>query len=389
VAENTQLNLFEDSVERWKPIRDDFNFCRLALFVSSDKRGDRFKDIEQRYQVDVNGKTFEATWEVRHDAKLGLPGTFDRDVWLGLMEIVQELTEAGRKPVPEVIEIASMREFLRKIGKNDGGKFAAKVKESIRRLTRTTCFTEKSFNCPTSGGYLQLVEPIHLIEKCAFKGEVGDDGTPHVSTWIKLGDYVRRNLQSGYIALLDVSYIRSLSGEFSKQLIPFLSYRFWLACQRGRDYVTVDWEELAVYLAANGWDNVSRAKQRLEQPIEELKKRKYIADSSGWHGDKLCFVVGEKFIDELQDRLNAKEYFKAWISGRSQAKQLRLLSSANAVEVRRPNQEDERQAVLTRQAIKVGLLHQQPDTALLHRHGWAIEDVVSLSKKLTERHSIS
>lgn len=370
--------------ERWKPVRDDFNFCRLALFVSSDKKADRFRDIEQRYSVDVNGNSFDAVWEVRHDAKLGLPGTFDRDVWLGIMEIVQEQTESGRKPVPEIIELGSMRDFLRRIGKNEGGKFSAKLKESIKRLTRTTCFTERSYNCPTSGGYLELVKPLHLIEECAFRGEKTASGDVAHTTWIKLGEYVRKNLESGYIALLDVHFIRGLGGEFSKQLVPFLSYRFWLASQRGRDFVSVSWEELAIYLAASGWDSLTRAKQRLDQPIRELIDRKYIAENSQWHGEKLVFWMGDKFIDELQDRLQAREHYKAWLSGKQSTKQLTLLPTA--VEVRKQiSADDEKQAALMRQAIRVGVLHQQPDTALLSKHGWCIEDVLSLARTLTRK----
>lgn len=277
-----------------------------------------------------------------------------------------------------------MREFLRRLGKSDGGKFTSKVKESIKRLTRTTCFTEKSYNCPSSGGYLQLLKPIHLIEECAFKGEKsGQHGDVVQSTWIRLGEYVRRNLESSYIALLDVQFIRQLKGEFSKQLIPFLSYRFWLASQRGRDYVVVDWEELSVYLAASGWGNLTRAKQRLEQPLNELTERGYIAESTRWNDGKLIITIGEKFIEELQDRLQAKDVYAAWVST-NRTKQLKLIPGSSAVEVRKKNfsSEEIRQNVLTRQAIKVGLLHQQPDTALLSQHGWCIEDVFSLVKTL-------
>jgi len=80
--ETTQLRLVQP--DRWQPVRDDFNFCRLAFFVAGDKVALRFRDIEQKYIVETNGQKFEALWEVRHDSKLGLPGGFDRDVWLGI-----------------------------------------------------------------------------------------------------------------------------------------------------------------------------------------------------------------------------------------------------------------------------------------------------------------
>jgi hypothetical protein len=166
-SQSKQLTLFDAvPLEDWRPVRDDFNFCRLALFVSSDKKADRFRNIRQTFDVKQGGKTFQVVWEVRHDAELGLPSTFDRDVWLGLMDLIQEATDGGRKPIPDIIEIPSLTQFLKRIGKkSDGGKWTLRVKESIKRLCLTTCVTEKAFNCPSDGGYLSLscFRPLHLI----------------------------------------------------------------------------------------------------------------------------------------------------------------------------------------------------------------------------------
>ncbi len=382
---SAQLRLFDEPLEKWQPVRDDFNFCRLALFVAGDKRTDRFRDLEQKYTVELNGQIFQAIWEVRHDSKLGLPGPFDRDVWFGIMEIINEQTDGGKKPIPDSIAIGSSREFLKRIGKKSGGgNWMLKLKESIQRLTVTTCLTRKAFNCPTDGGYLHLLTPIHLIEECAFKGEPDGAGGVNESTWIRLGSYVRKNLDSGYIALLDVRYIRDLSGEITKLLIPFLSYRFWLAVQRGRDSVSVHWQELANYLAAIGWDNLIRAKQRLKQPVAELIEHKYIDSSSTWSGDYFVFRVGDKFLDELRNRLNAKEQYKNWVQGKQAVKQLQLLPKIpNSNSAPRPSTDaDEKEIVLTRQAIRLALLNQAPDFALLGKHGWTKEDVESLATEL-------
>lgn len=371
--------------DKWKPVRDDFNFCRLALFVSSDKKADRFRDIEQHYSVDLHGKQFTAIWEVRHDPKLGLPGSFDRDVWLGIMELVSELSEGQRKPIPQRIEIKSHRDFLRRIGKPHSGNYQKLLKESIRRLTVTMCLTDRSFNCPSSGGYLQLVKPIHLIDGCAFKGDVDTKGNVIESTWIELGEYVRRNLENGYIALLDVAYIRSLKGEIAKQLYPLLSYRFWLASQRGRDFTVLEWRELSEYLGSN-WPNAVRARQRLKDALQELIAREYIDSTSEWQGDQLVFRIGNKFIDEMRTRLNAREAFNAWSQAKGTAKQLSILpaQSSRPWNVSRDNQspEDEREIILIRQATRLALFQQSPDATVLEKHGWCVDDVISLAKTL-------
>ncbi len=385
-AELKQLTIFaaartNSEEEEWRPIRDDFNFCRLPLFALADQKRDRFRNIKHNYRVEINGKSIDASWEVRHDAELGLPSTFDRDVWWELCARYTELQRSGGSD-SGVVYLGSLPGFLQSMGKkSDGGNMTARVKESIKRLTVTTCLTEKAYNCPTSGGYLHLMKPIHLIEECAFKGDPDGSGGFYEQSWVKLGEYVRKNLTSGYIALLDVKYIRSLKGELSKQLYPFLSYRFWLAIQRGRDYASVPWQELANYLAVTGWESLTRAKQRLAKAIAELKERRYIDESSDWQDDKFQFKIGDQFIDELKNRMKAKEQYRSWVEGKKSVRQLTVLPRPNTP--RAPiTDSDEREGALVRQAIRINQLKQAPNVDLLSRYGWTIQDAYSFAAEL-------
>lgn len=389
--DSKQLTLFNAApLEEWRPVRDDFNFCRLALFVSSDKKADRFRNIRQTFDVTQGGRTFQVVWEVRHDAELGLPSTFDRDVWLGLMDLIQETTDGGKNPVPDIIEIPSITQFLTRIGKkSDGGKWTMRVKESIKRLCLTTCVTERAFNCPSEGGYLSLscFRPLHLIEECAFRGDIDGKGNSYESTWIKLGEFVRKNLDSGYIALLDVYFVRTLHSELAKQLYSYLSYRFWLAVQHGRDYTSESWKDLAAYLAASGWDSARRAKERLAPALAELKRTKYIEELSTWSGDDYVFKIGEKFIDELRNRIKARDQYRQWVDGRNRVKQLTVLprGSANNSVI---SDEEKRESILMRQAIRLTFCRQTPDAKLLAEHGWTIQDVESMAERLKQNRNL-
>jgi hypothetical protein len=386
-----QLKLFEHQAEpeiqTWQPVRDDFNFCRLALFAAADKKADRFRDIKQRYTVESGGKSFTATWEVRHDPELGLLGTFDRDVWTGILEYAEELAiTIGRiKKYPDQVSLGSAKSFLKRIGKPESGRYVAMLQESIRRLLRTVCFSEKAFNVPTSGGYLNVMENMTLLTAAAFKGEPDGNGGVHETTWVKLGEHVRKNLESGYIALIDVKYVRQLKGELTKHLYPFLSYRFWLAAQKGRDYHQVHWEELRDYLATCGWDSLNRAKKRLKSALVELKHQDYIDDSSDWNGPHYIFKVGRKFVDELATRLNAKEQYQTWCAGKPNVKQLTLAPLNQLKPFQRPGNEEERESALTRQAIRIALLNQEPDLSVLQKHGWTHDDALSLAQTLRQK----
>jgi hypothetical protein len=155
--------------------------------------------------------------------------------------------------------------------------------------------------------------------------------------------------------------------------------------QRGRSSIAIHWHELATYLAAVGWESLNRAKKRLKQPIAELIDRKYIAPESDWSGDYFVFHIGEKFLDELRNRLNAKQQYKLWISSSQPVKQLTILQGSKPSPYQRPsNDADEREVVLTRQAIKLALLNQMPDFELLSRFGWSKEDVESLAMQIKD-----
>ncbi len=385
---STQLQLFNKSDQplvAWKPVRDDFNFCRLPYFVASRRKQDRFRNLELRYSVEINGKIFEALWEVQHSSSLGLPSSYDRDVWLGIMEIAQELTEGGKKPFPKAIDLGSTDQFLKRIGKQRGGKQITAFKNALRRLTKTTCFTERAFNCPGSGGYLNLLEPINLITKCSFKGDPDENGGLHESTRIELSEFVRKNLQSGYIALIDTKYVRSLKTEGAKLLYSLLSYRLWLAAQHGRDCWDAHWQELETYLGVSGWGTLWRAKDELKTVITELKHNGYIDESSDWQSDKFIFQMGDKFIDELRARLNAKEQFQLWVKGKREIRQLSILPSQPQQQDWKSTPDEVREVALTRQAIRMALLNQSPDEKLLAQHGWSIDDAKSLALTLQKQ----
>ncbi|MCC7531193.1 MAG: replication initiator protein A [Candidatus Melainabacteria bacterium] len=323
---------------------------------------------------------------MRHDSKLGLPGGFDRDVWLGILEIVSEIT-GGRRPIPERIEIGSFSEFLKRIGKrSDGGRDIAMLKQAIERLATTGCISKRSYNCPADGGYIKLGKVFHLISDWGFKGESKPDGTTQETNWISLGEHVRKNLETGYISLIDVRFVRTLKGDITKQLYPFLSYRFWLALQHGRDACRAHREDLRDYLAASGWDKLARAKQRLKQALQELKDSGYIDTSSDWDGEFFNFLAGDKFIDELRNRLDAKGQYQSWIHGKNSNRQLSLFpTQASANQEPAADLGDERESVLTRQAIRIAFLGEKPNSCLLELYGLTDDDAISLAASLKKK----
>ena len=284
-------------------VRGDFNLSRLPYFAVGDKRADRFRDLYLEEEIEKETANIKAIWEVRHDSKLGLPGSFDRDVWLGILEVINDLTKNGSSTCPEIIDIGTARSFLLRIGKSGcGGKDIAMLKEAIERMAKTMCVSSKSFNCPAAGGYIG--EVFQLIRGWGFLGEADGNGGVYEKNFIKLDAFIRKNLDSGYIALIDVNYMRGLKTEIAKQLYQLLSYRFWQATKSGRSHWSVKWQHLANYLGIASWDSLRKSKKRLSGALTELKEKNCISEWS-WDDDRLILFAGSKYAEGHSARVRA------------------------------------------------------------------------------------
>lgn len=303
-------DLFE--VDDGEQVKWDFNLSRLPYFSPGQKKPDRFRDLVIRETIkQSDGKTIEVSWEVRHDHYLGLPSGFDRDVWIGILQVVNEVTENGKSEIPEQLDIGPMYRFLKRIGKGTDGRNIKMLRESIERLATTGCLSKGSFNCPSSGGYVYRGEVFHLIRSWGFKGEPKTGGGVYETNFVVLDPLIKKNLDSFYVSILRVDFMRNLKGEIAKLLYPLLSYRFWRARQNKESGWRVHWAELVSYIALKGVDSLKRAKDRLKGAVDELKMKEYISNESAWDGGYYTFYPGAEYVREHQQKVLARDNYKA------------------------------------------------------------------------------
>lgn len=293
-------------------VKWDFNLSRLPYFAPGQKKADRFRDLVIRETIkQPDGNTIEVSWEVRHDHYLGLPSGFDRDVWIGILQAVNEVTENGKGAIPDQIDIGPVYRFLKRIGKGTDGRNIKMLRESIERLATTGCLSKGSFNCPSSGGYVYMGEVFHLIRAWGFKGEPKTGGGVHETNFVILDPLIKKNLDSFYVSILRVDFMRGLKGEITKLLYPLLSYRFWKARQNKESGWRVHWRELVSYIALKGVGSLKRAKDRLKGAFEELTLKEYISDESAWDGDYYTFYPGAEYVREHQQKVLARDNYQA------------------------------------------------------------------------------
>jgi len=274
----------------------------LRPYFLLDKHADKTTGFETREVVTLNGKKIERRWCVKPDDEYGMPGPVERDVLLAVYEIAYENYISKRIPVPELMHIGSLRNFIKRLGMSYCGKAAAKVKLALKRLVHTGCKSENSFFDKSKN--LFLTESFQLLRGVGITGESDGKGSTIEETYVIFDDRVRRNLDARYLMVLDLHLLRALQSDIAKHLYPLLSHWLWRSSQYG--YWRVEYVWLAQHLGIKVWDKLWRAKQQLKDANEELKNLNYISDFK-WDGWTLLYFPGNAFNGDQDRRANARE----------------------------------------------------------------------------------
>ncbi len=275
----------------------------LKPFFLMDRHADRFKPIEHVYSVVENGKAVTRGWTVQPHFKYGLPGPFDRDVTITIYQIVSEEYFSKRVPVPRIMPIGTLRGFSERMGIAPSGQNIAAIKESLRRLKNTLADCEETFFDNKKHRYLSL--SFRLLQGVGFAGEDSGNGTKHEENFVVFDDAILRNLNTGYVTIVDLDCYQSLRTNIAKQLYTHLSYRFFVEAKDGEDSWTVDYGWLSIHLGVKSQTELRYAKHQLKTAHDELKQLGYIADYK-WDGWRIVYRPGHVWRGEQLRRKSGK-----------------------------------------------------------------------------------
>jgi hypothetical protein len=280
----------------------------IKPFFLLDKHADRFKPIEYVYSVVENGKAIKRGWWVEPHSKYGLPGSFDRDVTIGLYELVNTNYFSRGLPVPEVMPIGTLREFASHLGIAGSGQNLAAIRESLKRLQHTLCTAEETFFDNKKKRYVSL--SFRLLKGVGFIGEDDGLGGALEQNFVIFDESILRNLNSGYVMVIDVDSVSSLKTSTAKQLYAHLAYRFFVEAQEGLTTWVADYDWLTVHLGIKKHPELWRAKQQLDPAHKELLELGYISFFE-WDGWRVIYRPGVRWKGEQLRRKTGKKRSKA------------------------------------------------------------------------------
>ena len=271
----------------------------LRPYFLLDKRANKMVGFDSREIVTVNGKKIERRWCVKPDEEYGMPGPLERDVLLAIYEVAYENYILKGIPVPELMHIGSLRNFIiQRLGMSYGGKTAAAVKLALKRLVHTTCKSENSFFDKVRS--LFLTESFQLLRGVGITGESDGQGGTIEETHVIFDERIRKNLNARYLMVIDLFLLRHLKSDIAKHLYPLLSHWLWRSLQQG--FWRVEYKWLAAHLGLKTCDKLWRAKDQLKAANEELKALDYVSDYR-WDGWNILYFAGAAFQKD-QNRRN-------------------------------------------------------------------------------------
>lgn len=276
----------------------------LPFCVPQDKTADRFRSIKITETIKLADKTRTRTFRVNPDPDYGLPGSFDLEVMTGVYRLADEQM-SGQGTVPDFIDLGSLKSFVALIGKPYSGKYAAMVKESLKRLMSTICVSEGFFYSKPRDLY--IAESFTFISAVEIAGENDFNGGVYEKTRIKLHEFIRENLNASFRTLIDFDSVRLLKTEIAKPLSLHIAYRIFK--NKSSEWI-VDYEWLADRLAIKKHDVLWRARDQFKLPLKELQETGFI-ETWEWIGKKLRLVAGTRLALMHQKRVQAKD---AWLA---------------------------------------------------------------------------
>lgn len=279
----------------------------IKPFFLLDKHADRFKPIEYVYSVVEHGKAIKRGWWVEPHSKYGLPGSFDRDVTIALYELVNANYFCRGLPVPEVMPIGTLREFATHLGIAGSGQNLAAIRESLKRLQHTLCTAEETFFDNKKKRYVSV--SFRLLKGVGFAGDEDGMGGSIEENCVIFDECILRNLNSGYVMVIDVDSVSSLRTSTAKQLYAHLAYRFFVEAQEGLSTWVADYEWLTVHLGIKKHTELWRAKQQLDPAHKELLELGYISLVE-WDGWRVIYRPGVCWRGEQLRRKTGKKRIK-------------------------------------------------------------------------------
>lgn len=223
--------------------------------------------LQYRNELRTNeGNVLQQSWTVRAVHGRGLPGRFDQDVYVALLQMIDQ------RGLPEDGWIGfSLYELVELMGRSHSGRDYQQVRESLKRLATTSIESENAFYHRGKKEYLtdtfSLLNEVKLAEYEGPRGERGDRNRVHLSKFFV------ESYKANYLKNIDARLYWSLSSPIAKRL-----YRLIDKKRAGKGVWEVELFSLRDRIPLSSYKYVSKIKEKLAPAHRELVEKHFLED---------------------------------------------------------------------------------------------------------------
>ena len=211
-----------------------------------------------------DGHILRQSWTVRAAHGRGLPGRFDQDVYVALLQMIDD------KGLPDDGWLSfSLYELVDLMGRKHSGRDYRQVRESLRRLATTSIESDNAFYHRGWKEYISdtfsLLSEVKLSEYEDPKGERPDRNR------VLLSQYFVDSYKANYLKNIDVEFYWSLASPIAKRL-----YRLVDKKRNGRRLWEAELFSLKDRIPLSDYKYASKIKEKLAPAHAELIQKDFL-----------------------------------------------------------------------------------------------------------------
>src|SRR5918994_158057 len=241
-------------------VRAESNLEEYPLFAVKTRNRYENQLVFERRRQGEHGTELVQRWEVEPPAKLGMPGPFDQDVYLAVLQLLER-----RGGMPRNGELDFSLYELRKIlSWSVSGNSYEKIRQSLRRVASTTLTSENAFYSKAEERFLSDTFQIWSVH---FRRTRQGRNTRERHT-LRFHPIFIRNYMAQYLKGLDPAFYWGLASPLSKRLYRLVDHQ-----RGGRLVWQTDLCALREQIPLPNYSYPSEIKRVLRVAHEELTRR--------------------------------------------------------------------------------------------------------------------
>ncbi len=271
-----------DDTKDLQLVRVEINLEEFPMFLPR-KAMRRGSYAFERTIEGESGTRLDQKWTVVSSSETALPGRFDQDVFIGVLELLER---RGGMPPNGTLEF-SVYELAAILDVRLGGKTYREIKDSLERIAMTSIRSENAF---WSNGQKRHITDTFRLWDVTFDESQNRKGERRSRHRIEFGKLFMRSFHDHYLRGLDTELYWRLDSPVAKRLYRLIDHK--------RDSFG-NWEtnlkELQRQLPIGPYRYAAKIREKLAGPHDELVDVGFLSEVRCLNRDRVSYVVAEDF----------------------------------------------------------------------------------------------